>query len=157
MYHWALLIFKLVQLLFFLPLWGPALFGVGPPNNILRGPCQKLLTLLSLKSATGDTFQCIQRCASPFSVTVWKDKKIYLFSTRKFKFRDYYGWRGKTSSSELLMLCLYQTYFLNLEALQVWYIKYWFLMFSFCLAIRQIGWDVLGRRDHTQSTKMAMW
>ena len=27
-------------------------FGRGPVNNILRGPCQQLLTLLTLKSAT---------------------------------------------------------------------------------------------------------
>ena len=31
---------------------GPDLFGGGPVNNILRGPCQQLLTLLTLKSAT---------------------------------------------------------------------------------------------------------
>ena len=33
--------------------WGPDLFGGGPANNNLKGPCQKLLTLLTLKSATG--------------------------------------------------------------------------------------------------------
>ena len=34
-------------------LWGPRLFGGGLANNILRGPCQQLLTLLTLISATG--------------------------------------------------------------------------------------------------------
>ena len=30
---------------------GPNLFGEGPANDILRGPCQQLLTLLTLKTA----------------------------------------------------------------------------------------------------------
>ena len=31
---------------------GPIFFGGGPANDNLRGPCQQLLTLLTLKSAT---------------------------------------------------------------------------------------------------------
>ena len=31
---------------------GPDFVGGGPENNILGGPCQQLLTLLTLKSAT---------------------------------------------------------------------------------------------------------
>ena len=31
---------------------GPDLFGGGPANNILRGPCQQLLTGLTFKPAT---------------------------------------------------------------------------------------------------------
>ena len=43
----------LILVALLLVLMGPYLFGGGPTNNILRGPCQQMLTLLTLKSATG--------------------------------------------------------------------------------------------------------
>ena len=61
------------------------LFGGGPANDILRGPCQQLLTLLTLKSATGTEGPIFQRVL--FSIWRIISHKIY------FKFQSQYSCR----------------------------------------------------------------
>ena len=72
--------------------WGPSLwpnclhnfsffggtwFSGGPENNILGGPCQQLLTLLTLISATG-----VQVCLNKFGYFRWYQWDLKHFTTQ---------------------------------------------------------------------------
>ena len=62
--------------------WVPYLLGGCPANNIFRGPCQQLLTLVILKFATGNIAQL------DIKLVIDKGELARIIANQNVKFKD---------------------------------------------------------------------